>query len=127
MFVNGVVQKQNRCEDHDRAVPAPVQRGETSFESRATDPGRVQTATECNNQPRSGHFLSSQWTEECQQVIGGSPHGMPTIGAIPGYPRCYAVMGYGGNGITFSMLATKLISAAVFGKTTPAAKLFAFK
>ena len=59
--------------------------------------------------------------------FGGSPNGMPTIGAIPGYPRCYAVMGYGGNGITFSMLATKLITAAVLGKTTPAAKLFAFK
>lgn len=59
--------------------------------------------------------------------FGGSPNGMPTIGQIPGYPRCYAVMGYGGNGITFSMLATKLITAAVLGKKCPEAKLFAFK
>lgn len=59
--------------------------------------------------------------------FGGSPHGMPTIGAIPGYPRCYAVMGYGGNGITFSMLATRLITAAVLGQWTPEAQLFAFK
>jgi glycine/D-amino acid oxidase-like deaminating enzyme len=59
--------------------------------------------------------------------FGGSPNGMPTIGAIPGYPRCYAVMGYGGNGITFSMLSTKLITAAILGKATPEAKLFAFK
>jgi glycine/D-amino acid oxidase-like deaminating enzyme len=59
--------------------------------------------------------------------FGGSPNGMPTIGAIPGYPNCYAVMGYGGNGITFSMLATKLITAAILGKQVPEAALFAFK
>ncbi len=59
--------------------------------------------------------------------FGGSPRGMPTIGAIPRYPRCYAVMGYGGNGITFSMLATKLITAAVLGKELPEADLFAIK
>lgn len=58
--------------------------------------------------------------------FGVSPQGMPTIGEIPGYPKCYAVMGYGGNGITFSMLATKLITAAVLGKTLPEARLFAF-
>jgi glycine/D-amino acid oxidase-like deaminating enzyme len=59
--------------------------------------------------------------------FGASPLGMPTIGAIPGYPRCYAVMGYGGNGITFSMLATRLITAAVAGQKSPDAKLFGFK
>jgi glycine/D-amino acid oxidase-like deaminating enzyme len=59
--------------------------------------------------------------------FGGSPNGMPTIGAIPRYPHCYAVMGYGGNGITFSMLATKLITAAILGRADPDARLFAFK
>ena len=59
--------------------------------------------------------------------FGGSSNGMPTIGAIPGYRHCYAVMGYGGNGITFSMLATRLITAAVFGKTLPETALFAFR
>jgi glycine/D-amino acid oxidase-like deaminating enzyme len=58
--------------------------------------------------------------------FGGSPNGMPTIGAIPGYSRCYAVMGYGGNGITFSMLATKIITAAVLGKKIAESGLFAF-
>ncbi|HEY2417908.1 MAG TPA: FAD-dependent oxidoreductase [Steroidobacteraceae bacterium] len=59
--------------------------------------------------------------------FGGSANGMPTIGVIPGYPRCYAVMGYGGNGITFSMLASRLITAAVLGKTLPETALFAFR
>jgi hypothetical protein len=45
-----------------------LQRGSTSFESRAADAEEVQTATECNNQPEKGHFLSPQWTEECRQV-----------------------------------------------------------
>jgi glycine/D-amino acid oxidase-like deaminating enzyme len=58
--------------------------------------------------------------------FGANPRGMPTIGAIPGYPKCYAVLGYGGNGITFSMLAAKLITAAILGKEVPEAKLFAF-
>src|SRR5450755_2436909 len=59
--------------------------------------------------------------------FGGSPNGIPTIGEIPGYPKCYAVMGYGGNGITFSMLATKLIIATVLGKRLPETSLFAFQ
>jgi glycine/D-amino acid oxidase-like deaminating enzyme len=59
--------------------------------------------------------------------FGGSATGMPTIGEIPGYPKCYAVMGYGGNGITFSMLARELITSAVVHRKNPNAKLFAFK
>ena len=55
-----------------------------------------------------------------------SANGMPTIGQIPGFPRCYAVMGYGGNGITFSMLASRLITAAIMKRRLPEARLFAF-
>lgn len=59
--------------------------------------------------------------------FGGSPVGMPTIGEIPGYPRCFAVMGFGGNGITFSMLATQILTAALTGRKLAAAKLFQFR
>jgi glycine/D-amino acid oxidase-like deaminating enzyme len=59
-------------------------------------------------------------------TFGGSRNGMPTIGAIPGFPRCYAVMGYGGNGITFSMLATGIVTAGILGRSSPEASLFAF-
>jgi glycine/D-amino acid oxidase-like deaminating enzyme len=58
--------------------------------------------------------------------FGASTTGTPTIGEIPGYPRCYAVMGYGGNGITFSMLAASLITAEIRGKRDPDAHLFDF-
>jgi glycine/D-amino acid oxidase-like deaminating enzyme len=59
--------------------------------------------------------------------FGASSNGMPTIGEIPGYPKCYAVMGFGGNGITFSMLAANLLKAAIAGKKDPQARLFGFQ
>jgi glycine/D-amino acid oxidase-like deaminating enzyme len=60
-------------------------------------------------------------------TFGSNATGMPTIGEVPGYPNCYAVMGYGGNGITFSMLASKIITAAIGKRPTPEAKLFGFR
>lgn len=64
-----------------------------------------------------------QWTG----TFGESATGMPSIGQIPGFPNCYAVMGYGGNGITFSMLASRLITAALCRKKLSEASLFAFR
>jgi len=66
------------------------------------------------------HF---SWTA----CFGASENGSPTIGEIPGYRHCYAALGYGGNGITFSMLAASLLSNAIRGKRDPDAHLFAFK
>ena len=59
--------------------------------------------------------------------FGSSITGMPTIGEIPGHRHCYAVLGYGGNGITFSMLAATLLTKAILGKKDPDAKLFEFR
>jgi glycine/D-amino acid oxidase-like deaminating enzyme len=59
--------------------------------------------------------------------FGQSRTGLPSIGPIPGHPHCYAVLGYGGNGITYSMLASQLISASIGGRRDPNAKLFAFR
>ena len=47
--------------------------------------------------------------------FGASETGMPTIGAVPGLPNCYVAMGYGGNGITFSMLAAQLLRGLITG------------
>lgn len=59
-------------------------------------------------------------------TFGQTPTGLPHIGAVPGHSRCYAVLGYGGNGITFSMLAAQVISAAIEHRKDPDARLFAF-
>jgi len=58
--------------------------------------------------------------------FGASAHGLPAIGVIPGVARCFAVMGYGGNGITFSVIAAQIIQRAIQGLPDPDADLFAF-
>ncbi|MFD1330518.1 NAD(P)/FAD-dependent oxidoreductase [Methylopila musalis] len=59
--------------------------------------------------------------------FGESDTGLPTIGTPPGFRRAFAVMGYGGNGITFSAVAAQLIQRAMIGLRDPDADLFAFK
>ncbi len=56
--------------------------------------------------------------------FGESPTGLPAIGPIKKLPRCYAVLGFGGNGITFSMLAAQLISRHMQGIKDPDAEIF---
>jgi glycine/D-amino acid oxidase-like deaminating enzyme len=58
--------------------------------------------------------------------FGQSSTGLPTIGAVPGLPRCFAVLGYGGNGITFSALAAQLITKAIVGEPDDDKRVFSF-
>jgi len=59
--------------------------------------------------------------------FGASATGLPAMGAIPGAPRCFAVMGYGGNGMTFSAIAAQVIQRAILGLPDPDADLFALR
>jgi glycine/D-amino acid oxidase-like deaminating enzyme len=59
--------------------------------------------------------------------FGGSAHGLPTIGEIPRLRNCYAVMGYGGNGITFSMMAAQMLRNVLQGDDDPDLDLVAFR
>jgi glycine/D-amino acid oxidase-like deaminating enzyme len=47
--------------------------------------------------------------------FGDSATGTPTIGPVPNMPNCYAAMGYGGNGITFSMMAGQMLRGLITG------------
>ncbi|WP_411289840.1 NAD(P)/FAD-dependent oxidoreductase [Sphingorhabdus sp.] len=47
--------------------------------------------------------------------FGDSKTGTPTIGPVPRMPNCYAAMGYGGNGITFSMMAGQMLRGMISG------------
>ncbi|PWJ93994.1 MULTISPECIES: FAD-binding oxidoreductase [Mesorhizobium] len=58
--------------------------------------------------------------------FGTTTTGLPYIGAIPRHPRIHAVMGYGGNGITFSQIASEIVSASIDGRDDTDARLFAF-
>ncbi|TPM36896.1 FAD-binding oxidoreductase [Mesorhizobium sp. B2-3-4] len=58
--------------------------------------------------------------------FGTTTTGLPYIGTVPRHPRIHAVMGYGGNGITFSRIASETVSAAIRGDDDTDAGLFAF-
>lgn len=58
--------------------------------------------------------------------FGKTPSGLPHIGAVPGLPHVYACIGFGGNGMTFSMIAADLLKAELNGRSDPDASLFAF-
>ena len=59
-------------------------------------------------------------------TFGESDRGLLSIGAIPGMPNCHAVLGYGGNGITFSRIAAELLATELGGEADPDTDLFAF-
>jgi glycine/D-amino acid oxidase-like deaminating enzyme len=52
--------------------------------------------------------------------------GLPTIGPIPGHPHVWAVLGCGGNGITYSRIAAEIIRTALAGGADPDTDLYAF-
>jgi len=58
-------------------------------------------------------------------AFGSTPTGLPRIGPVPRHPRVHAVMGYGGNGITFSRIAAELIAARLADRKDCDAALFA--
>jgi glycine/D-amino acid oxidase-like deaminating enzyme len=58
--------------------------------------------------------------------FGASSTGMPSMGVVPGARRCFAVLGYGGNGITFSTVGAQLVQRAIIGLKDPDEDLFAF-
>ncbi|MBN9216909.1 MAG: FAD-binding oxidoreductase [Mesorhizobium sp.] len=58
--------------------------------------------------------------------FGTTTTGLPYVGAVPRHPRILAVMGYGGNGITFSQLASEIVPAAIDGHHDMDADLFSF-
>jgi glycine/D-amino acid oxidase-like deaminating enzyme len=62
-------------------------------------------------EPNVGHAWSG--------AFGQTSDGLPLIGRVPGQPRMLAAYGYGGNGITFSYLASRLIGALISGVEAP--------
>lgn len=60
-------------------------------------------------------------------AFGNTTDGLPIIDRVPGHDRVFSMMGFGGNGITFSMIGAQIIAAAIAGKPDPDAGLFAFR
>lgn len=59
-------------------------------------------------------------------TFSSTADGLPFIGAWPGKNRMLYALGYGGNGITFSMIAAQVIRNILLGKKDDRSDLFGF-
>ena len=59
-------------------------------------------------------------------VFGETKDGLPYIGPHQQFPLGLFALGYGGNGITFSLIAAQIIRDALLGRSNPDAQLFGF-
>ena len=59
-------------------------------------------------------------------AFGTTATGLPSIGPVPGKPNVWAILGFGGNGITYSRIAADIIAAALSGGRDPDAELYTF-
>ena len=60
-------------------------------------------------------------------AFGKSDTGLPSIGTIPGHSRCHAVLGFGGNGMTYALIAADVVKCLINGRMDSDGDLFAFK
>ncbi|MBX2973165.1 MAG: FAD-binding oxidoreductase [Flavobacteriales bacterium] len=59
-------------------------------------------------------------------TFGSTPDGLPCIGRHPQHPGAYFVLGFGGNGITFSVIGMDMVSAWLAGRKHPLEQAFRF-
>jgi glycine/D-amino acid oxidase-like deaminating enzyme len=71
--------------------------------------------------PRANIDITLGWSG----TFDTTSDGLPLIGPVPGAEGVYAAYGYGGNGITFSFLAAKLIGDLIAGRSSPLLRDFA--
>ncbi|AOO79955.1 NAD(P)/FAD-dependent oxidoreductase [Bosea vaviloviae] len=65
--------------------------------------------------PQAEPTLGHAWSG----AFGQTSDGLPLIGRVPGQARMLAAYGYGGNGITFSFLASRLLASLIGGVEAP--------
>ena len=59
-------------------------------------------------------------------TFGATKDGLPLIGPYSPLPNSYFALGFGGNGITFSLIAAEIITDLITGKTNNDAEIFSF-
>jgi glycine/D-amino acid oxidase-like deaminating enzyme len=60
-------------------------------------------------------------------TFGATKDGLAYIGVSPEAPHAYFALGYGGNGITYSMIAARIIADLYQGVPNADAQLFRFE
>lgn len=59
-------------------------------------------------------------------MFGSTKDGLAYIGSLPRFPRSYFALGFGGNGITFSATAARILADLHQGKQNADARIFRF-
>ncbi len=59
-------------------------------------------------------------------TFGATEDGLPYIGEYPGLTNGYFALGFGGNGITFSLIAAEIIKDLIIGKKNKDQEIFSF-
>lgn len=59
-------------------------------------------------------------------TFSSTKDGLPYIGTYKKLPNSYFALGFGGNGITFSLITAELIKEEITGRNNVDAKIFAF-
>ncbi len=59
-------------------------------------------------------------------TFGTTEDGLAYIGETPEFPNAYFALGYGGNGITYSVVAAEIIRDLYFGYENPNVEIFRF-
>ncbi len=59
-------------------------------------------------------------------TFGSTKDGLAYIGRVPQFPRAWFSLGFGGNGITYSILAAEIVRDGILGKKNRYATLFGF-
>lgn len=72
--------------------------------------------------PKLNTTVDYAWTG----AFGETTTGLPIIGRVPGMPRCWVALGYGGNGTTYSAIAADVIAGAIAGRPDVDADLYRF-
>ena len=73
--------------------------------------------------PETDMIAEFSWTG----TFGSTKDSLPYIGMYDKTPNTYYALGFGGNGITFSVIAAEIICDLILGKKNKNAEIFAFK
>ena len=76
----------------------------------------------CNLFPHIKFKTDFQWAG----TFAGTKDGLPYIGAVKERPNTFFVLGYGGNGITFGLVAAEILTSILLGKQNADAGIFSF-
>ena len=72
--------------------------------------------------PKIDTTIEFAWTG----AFGETDTGLPIIGQVPGMPRCWVALGYGGNGTTYAAIAAEVIVGAIAGRPDVDADIYQF-